>query len=150
MTLVPYYRRPASLFEQLHREMDQLFANQGATTEDAQQLNGMASWAPAVDISEDEHQYSVRADIPGVDPKEINVTFENGVLTISGKRESTVKSDEKDKYRRVERVYGFFKRSFALPDSVDPERIQASGKNGVLEIALPKSERVKPKKITVQ
>lgn len=106
-------------------------------------------WLPAVDIKEEGDKFLVRADLPGVDPKDIDVSLENGVLAINGKRESEVK-DEKDGYRRVERVYGEFHRQFALPDSADPEKVSAKCDKGVLEITVGKTEARKPKRISVK
>lgn len=107
------------------------------------------AWLPAVDIKEETDKFLVRADLPGVDSKDIEVSLENGVLTINGKRESEVK-DEKDGYRRVERVYGEFHRQFTLPDSADPEKVAAKCDKGVLEITIGKSEARKPKRISVK
>ncbi|HSC46549.1 MAG TPA: Hsp20/alpha crystallin family protein [Gammaproteobacteria bacterium] len=107
------------------------------------------NWVPAVDIKEEEGKFLVHADIPGVEPKDIDVSLENGVLTISGKRESEVK-DEQDDYRRVERVYGEFYRQFTLPESADPENVTARCEKGVLEIAIGKTEARKPKRISVK
>ncbi|MGE5624526.1 MAG: Hsp20/alpha crystallin family protein [Bacillota bacterium] len=107
------------------------------------------AWLPAVDIKEEADKFLVRADLPGVEPKDIDVSLENGSLAISGKRESEVK-DEKDGYRRVERVYGEFHRQFALPDSADPEKVTAKCEKGVLEITIGKSEARKPKRISVK
>jgi len=106
-------------------------------------------WMPAVDIKEEADKFLVRADIPGVEAKDIDVSLENGVLAISGKRESEVK-DEKDGYRRVERVYGEFHRQFTLPDSADPEKVSAKCDKGVLEISVGKTESRKPKRIAVK
>ncbi|HEV2110217.1 MAG TPA: Hsp20/alpha crystallin family protein [Gammaproteobacteria bacterium] len=106
-------------------------------------------WSPAVDIKEETDKFLVCADLPGVETKDIEVSLENGVLTINGKRESEVK-DEKDGYRRVERVYGEFHRQFTLPDSADPEKVSAKCEKGVLEIAIGKTEARKPKRISVK
>ena len=89
------------------------------------------------------------ADLPGVDPKNIEITMEQGVLTIKGERASD-KEESHEGYKRVERVRGTFYRRFSLPDSADAEHIEANGKNGVLEIVLPKLEKVQPRKITVK
>jgi HSP20 family protein len=108
-----------------------------------------ANWTPAVDIKEETDKFLVRADLPGMEAKDIEVSLENGTLSISGKRESEVK-DEKDGYRRIERVYGEFQRQFALPDSADPEKVTATCDKGVLEIAIGKTEARKPKRIAVK
>lgn len=106
-------------------------------------------WRPAVDIREESDRFVIIADIPGVDPKDIEITMEQGVLTIKGERSSDTEESHEG-YRRVERVRGTFYRRFSLPDSADAEHIEAKGKNGVLEIVLPKLEKVQPKRITVK
>lgn len=106
------------------------------------------AWNPAVDIKEDDTRFVVTADIPGVNPKDIEVTMDHGVLTVKGER-SSEKSEEKESYRRVERSYGSFVRRFAFPESVDVESISAKGKDGVLEIVIPKKPNSVPKKISV-
>lgn len=107
-----------------------------------------AEWAPAVDIREEEDKYVVSADIPGVDPKDIEVTVDNNVLTISGKRESE-KREEREGYRRVERSSGRFFRRFVLPETVDDSKVSAKSDKGVLNITIPKSEKQKAKRIKV-
>jgi len=106
------------------------------------------NWRPAVDVQEDETYYFIKADVPGVDPADIAVDIDKGVLTISGHREST-KKDEHDGYQRIERFSGDFSRRFSLPDSVDADSIQANSKHGVLEISIPKKPTEQARKITV-
>ena len=106
-------------------------------------------WRPAVDIREEKDRYVILADLPGVDPKDIEITMEKGVLTIKGERVSEEKESHEG-YSRVERVRGTFYRRFSLPDSADADNIQASGKNGVLEIVLPKLAKEQPRKISVK
>jgi len=106
-------------------------------------------WRPAVDIKEEEDRFVIYADLPGVDPKDIEITMEQGVLTLKGERSEETK-EEREGYKRVERVSGSFYRRFSLPDTADAERIEAEGKNGVLEITLPKLEKLQPRKITVK
>jgi HSP20 family protein len=105
-------------------------------------------WTPAVDVKEQDDAFVISADIPGVDPKNIEVHMEDGVLTIRGERNAE-STDEKDGYKRVERSYGSFYRRFSLPDSADAEKIKAKSNNGVLELTIPKSEKVKARRITV-
>ena len=100
------------------------------------------------DIKEEENQFVLFADIPGVKPEDIDVHMGAGVLTVKGKKESESKT-EKEGFKRVERTYGSFYRRFNLPDSADSDAIQAKCKYGVLEIIIPKREAVKPKKINV-
>lgn len=106
------------------------------------------TWAPAVDILEKEQELLLRADLPGVDPKDVEINVQNNTLTLRGERkfESDVKEDN---FHRVERVYGSFVRSFALPQSVDTDKVEADYRNGVLEVRLPKRAEAKPKQIKV-
>jgi HSP20 family protein len=106
-------------------------------------------WRPAVDIKEEEDRFVIYADLPGIDPKDIEITMDQGVLTLKGERSEETK-EEREGYKRVERVSGSFYRRFSLPDTADSERIEAKGKNGVLEITLPKHDKVQARKITVK
>ena len=106
-------------------------------------------WAPAVDVLETETELVLKADIPDVDQKDINIQVENGTLTLQGERKFE-KADEKGGYHRIERSYGSFVRCFSLPDTVDPDKVKAEYKNGVLTVKLAKKEVAKPKKIQVQ
>ena len=106
-------------------------------------------WAPSVDIYETEDQLVLKADVPDVDLKDIDVRVENQTLTISGQR--NFEQQEKGKgYHRIERSYGNFVRSFAVPNSFDTEKIAATYKNGVLTVGLPKKEAAKPRQIKVE
>ena len=102
-----------------------------------------------MDIKEEENRFLIQADVPGVDPKDIEITMENGVLTIRGERAAEARK-EGEGYTRVERVRGSFYRRFSLPDTSDAERIEAQGKNGVLEVVIPKKEKAKPKRIAIK
>jgi HSP20 family protein len=109
----------------------------------------VAEWAPAVDITEDDKEYLVKADLPEVKKEGVRVTVEDGVLTITGERK--FEKEEKDrKYHRVERAYGNFLRSFALPDATDGSKVSAEFKDGVLKVHVPKSEKAKPKAVDVR
>ena len=107
-----------------------------------------AQWAPRVDIREEDKRFVILADIPGVDPKDIEVSMDKGVLSIRGDRKSET-HEEGNAFKRVERSHGAFRRSFALPDSADAEGIAASGKHGVLEISIPKKAELAPRKIAI-
>lgn len=136
--------RPLSLFERLHNEMPALFSVPSLETNfDTEQ------WSPAVDITETEMQFVIHADLPGVKPDQIEVTAENGILTLKGTRESR-KEEEKDNYKRIERFSGSFMRRFTLPNTADLDKISAKTKDGVLDLTIPKVEKAKPKKIKVQ
>ncbi len=106
-------------------------------------------WTPACDIYEDEEAVSLKFELAGVDPKDVDVRFENGVLTVKGERKLE-KEEKRENYHRVERSYGTFTRSFSLPGSLDAERIKAETKNGVLTITLPKKPEAKPRAIQVK
>jgi len=109
---------------------------------------GTTSWIPAADIYESDSELVVNLDLPGVDPKMVDLRVENNVLTIRGERQFEEKQN-KENYHRVERSYGAFARSFTLSTSVDPEKIRANYKAGVLSITLPKAEAAKPKRIQI-
>ncbi len=108
-----------------------------------------SQWTPRVDIKEEANRFLILADLPGVDPKDIEVHMEKGILSIKGERRSETK-EEKDRFVRVERSYGMFHRRFALPDSADAEHIKAQNKHGVLEITIPKKPETTPRRIEVQ
>lgn len=105
-------------------------------------------WVPAVDISENEKELRIHAELPGIDKKDVSINVEDSVLTIRGKREFK-QEQKKENYYRLERSYGVFARSFSLPNSVDVEKIQASMKDGVLELSIPKKPEAQPKQIDI-
>jgi HSP20 family protein len=133
----------------LQDEINELFRDffRGWDVEGAGKKTG--AWAPAVDISETENEYLVRADLPGIPKKDITVSVDNGVLTLSGERKEE-HTEGKGANRRTERYYGAFSRSFVLPGSVDTEKVKAAYKDGVLAVTLPKREEAKPKQINVK
>ena len=139
---------PWSLINQLQEEINRLFESRGLAP-GREQEGTVADWVPAVDIREEPDRFVILADVPGVDPKDIEITMDNGVLTVKGERE-TASEEEREGYRRVERARGTFMRRFTLPDTADAEHISARSRNGVLEIVIPKHERVQPRKITVE
>jgi len=106
-------------------------------------------WTPKVDIFEDEEGVSLRFELAGVDPKDVDIRFENGVLTLRGERKME-KEEKKENYHRVELSYGTFTRSFSLPGTIDAEKIKAESKHGVLTVLLPKKPEAKPKSIQVK
>lgn len=150
MALVRY--EPYSLLDRLTREFNRagwLDPHTGGEAEDDNSDVVVSHWRPAVDIKEEADRFVISADLPGVDPKDIDITMENGVLTLKGERSSETKED-REGYKRVERARGTFYRRFSLPETADAERIEARSKDGVLEIVLPKQEKVQPRRITVQ
>ncbi len=143
MALVRY--EPWSLLNQFNRELDTLFGRPNG----GESAVATADWSPAVDIKETDTEFKILADIPGVDPKDIEVHMEDGVLTIKGERESK-KQEEKEGYKRIERTYGSFYRRFSMPDTANADKISAKSVNGVLEVTIPKQEKTQPRKISVQ
>jgi len=134
------FRSASGLESQVGRIFNELF--------DRSQESNLTSWAPAVDIFENEHELVVKADLPDVKPEELDIRVENNILTIRGERKFEKKVDEKN-YLRVERAYGSFARSFALANTVNSEAIKAEYKDGVLTLTIPKREEAKPKQIKV-
>jgi len=113
------------------------------------ELMTLAEWAPSVDIIEDDKEWLVKADLPEVKKEDVKVNVQNGVLTINGERK--FEKEEKDKkYRRIERSYGTFFRSFTLPEGADGSKVSAEFRDGVLKVHLPKNEKAKPQTIEVK
>ncbi|MGN6511951.1 MAG: Hsp20/alpha crystallin family protein [Lysobacteraceae bacterium] len=107
-----------------------------------------SQWVPRVDVKEEKDRFVLYADLPGIDPDDIEVSMDKGILSIKGERASE-STQETDRFSRIERSYGSFHRRFALPDSADPDGIQAHGRNGVLEIVIPKRPESSPRRIQV-
>ncbi|MEP6899089.1 MAG: Hsp20/alpha crystallin family protein [Rhodanobacter sp.] len=127
------------------------FLQPEAAAEPSSDTAGVAEgqWAPRVDIREDQQRFVILADIPGVDPAQIDVSMDKGILSIKGRRDSATDAQHDGKFTRVERARGVFHRYFTLPDSADAEGITASGKLGVLEIVIPKKAQATPRRITI-
>ncbi len=106
-------------------------------------------WSPAVDIFETENELVLKADVPEVDPKQVAIQMENGTLTLKGERKFDEQKNGRG-FHRIERGYGSFVRAFSLPDTVDPEKVKADYKNGVLTVTLPKKEVAKPRTVNVE
>jgi HSP20 family protein len=139
------FRDLAGLQERMNRLFSESYRSQ-QTGDDDWALGG--TWAPAVDIYEQDNNIVLKAELPGVDPKDVDIQLENNTLTLRGERklDSEVK---KENYHRVERAYGAFTRSFTLPAVVDQGKIKAEFKDGVLRVTLPKREEAKPKQIQI-
>ena len=105
------------------------------------------TWAPAVDVAEEADTIHVKVEVPGMEEKDLKINYEDGLLTVSGERQFEQREDRS--YHRIERSYGNFVRSFSLPRSVDPSRIAANYRNGVLEIEIPKKEEARPRQIGI-
>ena len=141
MTVLRY--EPWALVSRLQKDIDRLFGAPSTTAADS------GAWLPPVDIHEEATQFALHVDLPGVDPKAVEITADQGVLTIRGQREDA-RRESREGYRRVERITGEFQRRFSLPDSADAQNIKAKFVNGVLEVAIPKLAQVQPHRITVE
>lgn len=139
-------RDPWNELRTLREEMNRAF--NAPWNEDASSV-ATSVWSPAVDLKEEADRFVLKADLPGVDPKAIEITMADGVLTIRGERRFENEA-ERSGYKRIERVYGTFYRRFALPDSAAPDRIEAHSENGVLQVTIPKQDRAKPRTISVK
>ncbi len=137
---------PWGFVTRLQQDLDDLIGAAGASGEDSRV--DASDWLPAVDIKEENNGYVIHADVPGVDPKDIEVTLDKGVLTIRGQRRVDARAEGAG-YRRVERLSGKFFRHFSLPDTVAPEGVEAKYVNGVLEVRIPKQPQVQPRRIEV-
>ena len=147
MTMIRYASNPFS--RSFSDEFRQAFDKLWSVPEDDQSNVVTSEWTPRVDIKEEAQRFVIQCDIPGVDPKDIEVHMEKGMLSIKGERK-TESVTETDRYTRVERSHGLFHRRFALPDSADADGISASGKHGVLEITIPKKPELTPRRIDVK
>jgi HSP20 family protein len=137
------FRDLNSLQERMNRLFDE--AGRGWRPEEPA---ATTTWSPAVDIYETENEIVVKAELPGVDRKDIALNLENNVLTLRGERRFE-KETKEENYHRIERAYGAFSRSFSIPATVNEENIQAEYKDGILKIALPKKSQAKPKQIQI-
>ncbi|HEY1270954.1 MAG TPA: Hsp20/alpha crystallin family protein [Terriglobales bacterium] len=137
---------PFREFSTLQDRMNRLFQDSfGQNREDALTTT---SFAPAVDVYEDEHSITLKIEVPGIDEKDIDVRLENNTLTVHGERKFE-KEEKEENYRRIERQYGSFTRSFTLPTTVDADSISADYDKGVLKVKLAKKAEAKPKQIKV-
>jgi len=141
ITRLQPFRGFSALQDQVNRIFNETVRSQGDES-------ALAAWAPSVDIYETPNELVVKADLPEVDEKDIDIRVENNLLTIRGERKFD-KSVTEDNYLRIERTYGTFSRSFSLPNTVNAEAIRAEYKNGVLTVNLPKREESKPRQVKV-
>jgi HSP20 family protein len=145
MTLIRY--EPWHVVGRLHRQIDQLFGDSFATP--AANNESTIAWVPSVDIHEEPDKFVVRADLPGVEPKDISITAENRVLTLRGQRQIE-RSETQKGFERLERIEGSFLRRFTLPNNVQDEQIKARHVNGVLEVTIPKTPTLEPRRVSVE
>jgi HSP20 family protein len=139
------FKEVATLQERMNRMFDDVWGR--GRRADEEFISG--GWVPPVDVRETKDSLEIAAELPGVDPKNVEVSVENGVLTLKGNR-IFEKATEGETYHRVERAYGVFERSFTLPTNVDAERIQAAYRHGILHLSVPKREEAKPKAISIK
>ena len=146
MTFLTRFERwdPFEELTTLRDRMDRLWTR--LNTDDT---SALADWSPTSDVVESKDEIVIKAELPGIDEKNVDVVIEDGVLTIKGERNAEKETEEKG-YRRIERSYGSFLRSFTLPTNVEPEKTSASFANGLLEVHLPKKEGAKPQSIKVE
>jgi HSP20 family protein len=137
---------PFREFSTLQERMNRLFRESYA--ESGQEALMSSTFAPPVDVYEDEHNLSLRIEVPGIEEKDIDVRVENNTLTVHGERKFE-KEEKEENFRRVERQYGSFTRTFTLPNTVDVDKVSANYDKGVLKISLPKKAEAKPKQIKV-
>jgi HSP20 family protein len=136
--------------EALHNGLNSLFSRPPALAAEGQEEPlAVAEWSPLVDISEDDKEYLIKAELPEVKKEDVKVTAEDGTLTIMGERKFE-KEEKSKKYHRVERAYGSFGRRFSLPDDASPAKVSAEFKDGVLTVHLAKDEKAKPQHIEVK
>ena len=136
---------PWSIVDLLHRDLDRIARSRFGSDDES----AVSNWVPAVDIIEEENRFVLHADVPGVDPKNIEVSMDAGVLSVSGERKSENVTSESG-FRRVERASGRFFRRFNLPDTADGEGITARSSNGILEVSIPKRPELQARRITVE
>ncbi len=138
---------PWSLMPRLQEEINRLFGN--ANQSDSS--SATATWVPPVDIYEYADRFEFYVDVPGVDPNNVELTLQGGVLTLSGRRNEPSSDKQRDEaqYRRTERGVGHFYRRFVLPDTVDSDKVNATGKNGVLTVTIPKQAKAMPRRIQI-
>lgn len=140
---------PWSLMNLLQRDFEQMAGRRFATGNTDDNGNSVADYVPAVDVVEENDRFVLRADLPGVDPKNITISMENGALSLTGERHAE-KSENANGLHRIERLSGKFYRRFSLPESADAENITAKSANGILEVAIPKKPILQARRITVE
>jgi HSP20 family protein len=139
------FRDMVTLREKMNRMFEDIFSQRSGEGKEMV----TCSWAPAVDIFETEKELVLSAEIPGIDEKDIEIKVEDNTLSLRGARKFE-KETKEENYHRLERSYGSFFRAFTLPNSIDPERIQASHENGVLKITMPKRQERQPRKVRIR
>ena len=135
--------------DELERQLATLLSTREQTGNGGKEALTVAQWSPLVDITEDEKEYLIQAELPDMKKEDVRLTVENGVLAISGERKFE-KEEKGRKYHRIERAYGSFVRSFSLPEDADGSKVTADFKDGMLQVRLPKSVKAKPKAVEIK
>lgn len=143
MALITY--EPRDVMSRLQQEINRLFDVDRA----GDSSEALSDWMPSVDIFEFDNHFRLLVDLPGVNPEHVELTLENGMLTIEGQRENTIQEGQQPSRRRIERGTGRFHRRFVLPRTVDQEQVRANSRNGVLEIEIPKQAKAQPRRIEI-
>ena len=137
---------PWTFVDLLHRDLDRLVGDRRVNRDDQ---SAVADWVPAVDIIEEKDRFVLRADVPGVNAEDIDVSMDNGVLSISGERHAIAPGDDTG-VQRIERATGRFLRRFTLPDTANAESVSAKSSNGILEVVIPKAPEIQARRINVE
>lgn len=145
-TAMTPWRRSVSFLEPFRHEMEDLLGR--FFGEENGNGQAMKTWTPQVDVEETEKEILVKADLPGIDPKAIEISIDNGVLTIRGEKKEE-KDEKKKNYHRIERFTGMFFRQIALPAGVDADKVTATNANGVITVSIPKKPEAQPKRIAI-
>lgn len=143
------FREIEKEMEDLSNRFSRLLTRWPFRGEGSGEAMAVAEWSPSVDISETDSEFLIKAEIPEVDKKDVKVTVQDGQLTIQGERKRE-KEEKGKRFHRVERSYGVFQRTFDLPDGVDPDKVRAEFKDGMLSVHLPKTEKARAKVIDVK
>jgi len=148
-TLVPLRNNGVTLLDQVRDEMDDMFQRFFGSPAELIKETQATTWAPRMDISETDKDLFIKADLPGVDPKDVEVTVRDGILTIRGEKKEEHEEKQKN-YHRVERFFGQFYRSIPLPVGAEEANVAATSTKGVLTVTVPKKAEAQPKKIAVK
>jgi HSP20 family protein len=140
---------PWTLINLLQRDLDHIAGRRFGVGQESDDSNSVADWIPPVDIVEEKDRFVLRADLPGVNPDQIDISMENGILSIAGERREE-KTERVEGMQRVERISGKFYRRFSLPETADADNVSAKSSNGILEVEIPKQAQVQARRIAVQ
>jgi len=143
------YREPFQELDRMRRDMDRLWDSFFEDRPMVRRGDWMGEWMPSLDLSETKNEFVVKAEVPGMTPKDIDISLSEGILTIRGEKKQE-KEEKEENYHFVERSYGSFSRSIRLPGEVHSDKIKAAYKDGILRVTLPKTEETKKKEIKIK